>query len=135
MIELSTHFSMECAHFLPHVPEGHKCGRMHGHSYRCTLAMTGVIDPYRGWFTDSGDVQNAAKMLVQSRLDHRCLNEIRGLENPTAENLTQWIWAELHPALRDLGAELIAVTIHETDGTNVTYRIPPSAAARGSDEE
>jgi len=77
-------FVFDAAHWLPHVPEGHKCGRMHGHTYRVILAVEGDLDPRLGWVEDFGTLKDAFAPLL-ARLDHRCLNEIEGLENPTAD--------------------------------------------------
>lgn len=88
--ELSKTFQIESAHHLPHVPKGHKCGRIHGHSFQITLTLTGPVDEKMGWVVDYGDVKAAFKPLYD-QLDHNYLNEIPGLENPTSENLAAWI--------------------------------------------
>lgn len=97
-MEIFKEFTFEAAHRLPHVPEGHKCGRLHGHSYRVRVYVSGSIDGTIGWVMDFGDVKAAFKPIL-NRLDHYYLNEIAGLENPTSEVLAQWIWGELKPRL------------------------------------
>lgn len=106
----------EAAHALPHVPEGHKCRRLHGHNFRCEVHVTGAVDPHRGWVVDFDEIR-AAFAPLRAKLDHQYLNEIEGLENPTSENLARWIWDRLKPALPGLSA----IVIHETDDARCVY--------------
>jgi len=110
-------FTIEAAHRLPHVPAGHKCARLHGHSFRIELRVTGEPDPHTGWIMDFADIKAAFQPLYE-QLDHRYLNDLEGLENPTSERLAQWIWARLKPALPLLGE----VVIHETCTSGCRYR-------------
>lgn len=87
-------FTFEAAHFLPHVPDTHRCRRMHGHSYRIELTLEGPVDEQTGFVADFFDIEAAFAPLL-ARLDHYCLNEVEGLENPTAEHIAIWIWARL----------------------------------------
>lgn len=82
-------FTFEAAHYLPHVPKGHKCGRLHGHSYKVRLHFIGDANTYEGWFIDFGDIKKAFKPILD-QLDHHYLNEV--IPNPTAENLAKWIY-------------------------------------------
>ena len=91
-------FTFDSAHYLPHVPESHKCRRMHGHTYRLRLYITGALDPRLGWVMDFADIKAAWKT-IEAQLDHRCLNEVEGLANPTAEHIAAWIWQQLKPKL------------------------------------
>jgi 6-pyruvoyltetrahydropterin/6-carboxytetrahydropterin synthase len=116
-VELEKDFSLECAHFLPHVPEGHKCRRMHGHSFRVTVKLEGEVDERLGWLRDYADVSRAFAPIHEA-LDHRCLNEVEGLENPTSEVLARWIHARLAPALELLSAVVVA----ETCTARCTYK-------------
>lgn len=116
-VELRKTFRFESAHRLPHVPEGHKCRRLHGHSYRITVECAGECDPHMGWLIDYADIKDAFQPLWEA-LDHRFLNEIEGLENPTSEVLAAWIWDRLKPRLTPLSA----VTVHETCTSECTYR-------------
>src|SRR5215831_19584136 len=109
LVDLVKEFSFEAAHRLPRVPEDHKCARLHGHSFRCEIAVRGEVDPKTGWFIDYAEITEAFEPLRQ-RLDHYYLNEIEGLENPTSEHLARWIWQRLEPRL----PELTAVTVFET---------------------
>ena len=108
-MKIAQAFTFEAAHYLPNVPSTHRCHRMHGHSYRVVLELSGVVDPVTGFVADFFDIEAAFAPLL-AELDHRCLNEIAGLANPTAENIALWIWQRVKPAL----AQLAAVTVHET---------------------
>ena len=90
-MKITQAFTFEAAHRLPNVPETHRCHRMHGHSYRVELTVSGAVDPRTGWVVDFFDMESIfAPVLLQ--LDHYCLNEVAGLDNPTAENIAAWIW-------------------------------------------
>ncbi len=108
-MEIFKQFSIEAAHWLPNVPPGHKCGRMHGHSFQIEVHISGPVDPELGWVLDFADIK-AAFQPIEERIDHYCLNEVPGLENPTSENLARWIWTELHPALPQLNKIVIRET-------------------------
>lgn len=116
-MEIYKEFSFEAAHRLPNVPEGHKCGRLHGHSFKVQLHLSGALGEKSGWIMDFGDLKQAFKPLFE-QLDHHYLNEIDGLENPTSENLARWIWRQLRPNL----PELSAVLVKETASTGSLYR-------------
>lgn len=116
-VELTREFTFEAAHRLPETPEGHKCRRLHGHSYRITVEVSGEIDPQTGWLIDFADLKEAWQPL-HDQLDHYYLNEVEGLENPTSEILARWIWTRLEPSLPILSA----ITVHETCTTACTYR-------------
>ena len=115
-MEIFREFTFEAAHRLPNVPAGHKCARLHGHSYRVEIHLTGAVDPVAGWVTDFGDVKHAFRPLHE-QLDHNYLNEVPGLENPTSEVLAQWIWRRLADIL-----PLSAVVIRETCTSGCVYR-------------
>lgn len=102
-------FTLESAHRLPNVPPGHKCARVHGHSFRVELHVSGPVDPHLGWVMDFADIKQVFEPLYL-RLDHRYLNDVPGLENPTSENLARYIWRELKPEL----PQLARVVVHET---------------------
>jgi 6-pyruvoyltetrahydropterin/6-carboxytetrahydropterin synthase len=89
--EITKEFTFESAHFLPHVPQGHKCSRVHGHSYRIEVTLQGPLNPERGWVVDFGEL-TAAWEPLRAQLDHRLLNDIPGLENPTSELLAAWLY-------------------------------------------
>lgn len=115
-IELVKDFRFEAAHWLPNVPEGHKCRRMHGHSFRGEVAVRGEVDPVTGWIIDFADLKRAIDPVV-SLLDHYLLNEIEGLRNPTSELLAGWIWNKLAGNVPGL----YRVTIEETCTTRCHY--------------
>jgi 6-pyruvoyltetrahydropterin/6-carboxytetrahydropterin synthase len=97
-MELFKQFSIEAAHWLPNVPEDHKCRRMHGHSFQIQVHVRGPVDPQLGWVMDFAEIK-AAFAPVEDEIDHRCLNDVEGLENPTSENLARWLWKRLRLAL------------------------------------
>lgn len=102
-------FTVEAAHRLPNVPAGHKCGRLHGHSFRLELHVAGAVDSKTGWIMDFTDIK-AAFQPTYDRLDHHYLNEIEGLANPTSENLAQWIWQQVKPTLPQLARVIVRET-------------------------
>jgi 6-pyruvoyltetrahydropterin/6-carboxytetrahydropterin synthase len=116
VVELVKDFRFEAAHYLPNVPDGHKCRRMHGHSFRGEVAVRGPIDPHLGWVMDFADLRVATDPIVKT-LDHYVLNEIAGLDNPTSERLAIWIWNQLAPAV----PLLHRVTIEETCTSRCHY--------------
>jgi 6-pyruvoyltetrahydropterin/6-carboxytetrahydropterin synthase len=117
MMEVFREYTFEAAHRLPNVPYGHKCGRLHGHSYRVAVHVEGPVEPRSGWVMDFGDLKTAFEP-VHKQLDHTYLNEIEGLDNPTSEALAAWIWEQLIPGLPGL----TAVTVRETCTSGCTYR-------------
>ena len=116
-LELRKSFQFEAAHLLPHLPEGHKCRRLHGHSFRAEIVVSGPCDPKLGWVMDYADISEAFKPIWQ-KLDHYYLNEIPGLENPTSENIAVWIWNQLKPNL----PLLAEVEVAETCTARCVYR-------------
>lgn len=110
-------FTLEAAHRLPNVPPGHKCARLHGHSFRIEVRVSGEPGADTGWVMDFGDIK-AAFQPIHDQLDHHYLNEIEGLENPTSERLAIWIWERLKPLLPALSE----IVIHETCTSGCRYR-------------
>lgn len=108
-MKITQAFRFEAAHRLPKVPPTHRCHRMHGHSYRVELELEGTVDPSTGFVVDFFDIEAAFGPLLRA-LDHHCLNDIDGLDNPTAENIAVWIWRQIAPAL----PQLAAVRVFET---------------------
>lgn len=116
-MEIFKEFTFEAAHDLPNTPDGHKCRRLHGHSFRVRLAVEGPVDEHTGWVMDFAEIK-AAFHPIWERLDHHYLNDIPGLENPTSEVIAKWIWGELKPAL----PQLSEVKLWETCTAGCTYR-------------
>jgi 6-pyruvoyltetrahydropterin/6-carboxytetrahydropterin synthase len=116
-VRLVREFSFEAAHRLPSAPADNKCARLHGHSFRVELVCEGAFDPASGWLVDFAVVKRAFDPCL-AQLDHRYLNEIEGLENPTAENLARWIWLRVKPSL----PWLMQVTVLETCTARCEYR-------------
>jgi 6-pyruvoyltetrahydropterin/6-carboxytetrahydropterin synthase len=108
-MEVFKEFTIEAAHWLPNVPEGHKCRRLHGHSFRIAIHVRGPLDPQLGWVIDFADIKSAFQT-IEDQIDHRCLNEVEGLENPTSENLARWLWVRLQPALPALSSIVVQET-------------------------
>ncbi len=119
MHTLAKRFRFDAAHFLPMVPEEHKCRRVHGHSFEVEISVRGEIDPERGWVIDYGDLGGAVRAVLDP-LDHALLNAIPDLENPTSELLAAWIWERLQPRLPGL----YRVTIFETPHSRCEYEGP-----------
>lgn len=115
-VRLAKSFDFEAAHWLPSFPEGHKCRRMHGHSFRVEVIVAGDVPAQRGYLIDYGDIKAAVEPLREI-LDHRLLNEIAGLENPTSEVIAAWVWSKLRPAL----PLLVEVVVHETCTSRCHY--------------
>jgi len=115
-VRLAKTFHFEAAHDLPTFPEGHKCRRLHGHSFRFEVIVEGEVDQAKGYLIDFGDIKKAADPLVR-QLDHYYLNDIEGLSNPTSEMLARWLWERLKPRLPLLSA----IVIHETCTSRCEY--------------
>lgn len=116
-MEIIKSFRFEAAHYLPNLPETHKCRRMHGHSFRFDVHVEGPLDPEFGWVMDFGDISRAVQPIVEE-LDHYLLNEIPGLENPTSELIAVWIWNRLKPELSGLSR----IVVYETCTARCEYR-------------
>ncbi len=114
-MEIYKEFKVEAAHRLPRVPPGHKCGRLHGHSFRVAVHVAGPLDE-RGWVMDYARISDAFEPLFE-RLDHNCLNDVEGLENPTTEEIARWIWRHLKPRL----PELSRLVLNETCTSGCIY--------------
>ena len=119
-MEIFKEFTFEAAHRLPNVPPGHKCARLHGHSFNVSVHVVGAVGAHTGWVRDFGDITCVMKPVID-RLDHYYLNEIEGLENPTSEVLARWIWDRVCDEL----PELSHVVVRETCTSGCVYRGEP----------
>jgi 6-pyruvoyltetrahydropterin/6-carboxytetrahydropterin synthase len=108
-MEIFKVFHLEAAHRLPNLPASHKCSRLHGHSFRVEVHVAGAVDAKTGWIMDFAELKERFTPVFEA-LDHRYLNEVAGLENPTSENLARWIWQKLRPALPGLAKVVVAET-------------------------
>ncbi|MBK7149001.1 MAG: 6-carboxytetrahydropterin synthase QueD [Bacteroidetes bacterium] len=115
-MEIYKTFRFEAAHYLPHVAENHKCRNMHGHSYKFTIYVQGEVNPESGWVVDFHDIKLAIAPTVDE-LDHQVLNSVLGLENPTAENITIWLWNRIKPLL----PQLSKIHLKETETSGCVY--------------
>jgi 6-pyruvoyltetrahydropterin/6-carboxytetrahydropterin synthase len=116
-VRLTKDFIIEAAQSLPKVPAGHKCARIHGHTFTIEISVEGEVDPETGWFYDHALISAAMRPIVE-QLDHSHLNDIPGLENPTIELMAGWLWEKLDPQLPGL-AEIV---IHETPRARCSYK-------------
>lgn len=113
MISIFATFSFEAAHYLPHVAEGHKCGRIHGHNWTVEIHATGPVKS-QGWILDFYEIERRWQAIYEA-VDHRVLNEIAGLENPTTETIVEWIYRKM-----DL-FEISKVVVRETPAFGAVY--------------
>ncbi len=109
-------FTFDSAHFLPHVPDGHKCKEIHGHTYHLTIFLEGPLDPELGWVMDFGDLKKSVGAVID-RLDHKFMNEIPGLENPTCEHISMWLWNQIKPGV----PQLHKIELYETPTSGAIY--------------
>lgn len=110
-------FSFDSAHYLPNVPTGHKCRNMHGHTYQLTVYINGPLDPDGGWVMDFSIVKEIVGNAL-TRIDHKLLNEVEGLDNPTCENLAIWLWKTIKPVMPLLDE----IRLNETPASGVIYK-------------
>lgn len=110
-------FHLQCARRLPALPDTHPCSRLHGHSFEVELTLSGAVDPTMGWVLDFAEIESTWQP-IHAALDHRYLNDIDGLANPTSENLAMWLWQQLKPSLADLSQ----VKVMETHDSGCVYR-------------
>ena len=115
-MEIFKSFTFEAAHLLPNVADDHKCKRLHGHSFEATIFVSNSIGKESGWVMDFADIKQAFQPIYDA-LDHRYLNEIAGLENPTSEHIACWIWQRLQPTLPMLSK----IEIRETCTSGCIY--------------
>jgi 6-pyruvoyltetrahydropterin/6-carboxytetrahydropterin synthase len=115
-MEIYREFTFDAAHFLPHLPEGHKCREMHGHTYRIRVYLKGKPVAAAGWIIDFKEMKNKISVVIDE-VDHKTLNHVPGLENPTAENITLWFWQKL----KGLFPNLSRIELKETASTGVMY--------------
>lgn len=116
-VRITKSFTLDAAHWLPNVPEEHKCGKLHGHTYKIIIGVTGDIDPITGWVIDYNEIKKTFAPIFEE-LDHKCLNDITGLENPTAEVMAKWIFEQIITSLPLLSD----VTVCETPNTEAIYK-------------
>ena len=120
-MQIFKEFTVEAAHRLPNVPAGHKCGRLHGHSFRIEVHVSGPVGESTGWVVDFADIK-AAFAPIERVLDHNYMNDVAGLENPTSEVLARWVWEQLAPALPGLSS----IVVRETCTSGCIYNGPRS---------
>lgn len=117
MMEVYREFKFDAAHLLPNITPGHRCSRMHGHTFRVVILLEGEVGKESGWVKDFGEIKRLCEPVIEE-LDHSTLNDIPGLGNPTSENIAVWIWNRLKPVIPELGM----VEVSETSSTGCRYR-------------
>ncbi len=115
-MEIFNIYYIEAARKLPSLPHSHPCARLHGHSFQVQVFVNGPLDPVTGWVMDFVEL-DAAFAPINEKLDHRYLNDIAGLENPTSENLAHWIWEQLKPTVPWLSK----IIVQETHKSGCVY--------------
>lgn len=115
-VELKQHFQVESARFLPQLDKNHPCAHMHGHSFKIILSFVGDVNPQIGWLIDYHQISQIMSPILK-QIDHRVLNEVPGLENPTSENLAKWIYDQVKSRI----SFLISVNVSETPFTECIY--------------
>ncbi|MGI8893522.1 MAG: 6-carboxytetrahydropterin synthase QueD [Bacteroidia bacterium] len=116
-MEIFKKYYFDSAHYLPNVPENHKCRNMHGHTYKLIVFVKGDTDIDKGWVMDFAELKNAINPIIEI-VDHKILNDISGLENPTCENIAKWLWIKIKEKI----PALIRIELHETPTTGVIYQ-------------
>jgi len=116
-MEIYKVFKFDAAHRLPNVLAGHKCAQLHGHSFRIEIHVRGNVDSHTGWVMDFADIAAACQSIID-QLDHKYLNDIVGLDNPTSENLARWIWQRLQPTL----PQLSKIVVQESPESGCVYK-------------
>jgi len=109
-------FTFDSAHFLPNVPDGHKCKNIHGHTYHLTVYLEDKLDEHLGWVSDFAEVKKIIKPIIEM-VDHKLINEVEGLENPTCEMLAVWLWDKIKPMV----PQLAKIQLNETPTSGAIY--------------
>jgi len=115
-MQLFKKFTFDSAHFLPNVPDGHKCKAVHGHTYQLTIFLDGDLDEHLGWLMDFAEIKKIVNQIVDL-VDHKLVNEIEGLENPTCEIFAIWFWDQIKPHIPILKS----VHLYENQTSGVIY--------------
>ena len=124
VVTVARRYELQCAHRLTMVPPAHKCSQLHGHTYMVSVELTGKIKAGTGWLIDFGAVDVAWGDLIHKTLDHKYLNEVEGLQNPTSELLAVWIARRLEVHFRGIaGVTLSAVEVAENHRSLARYEI------------
>lgn len=116
LMEIFKHFSFDSAHFLPNVPDGHKCKEIHGHTYRVVVYIEGTLESELNWVMDFAELKERIEPIVKS-VDHKLLNNIPGLENPTCEAIAVWLWNKIKQEVPALSK----IELYETPTSGVVY--------------
>jgi len=116
-LEIYKVFTFDAAHNLPNLPQSHKCRRLHGHTFKVSIYVKDKIDAKMGWVIDYNDIVGLVNPIID-QLDHRYLNDIEGLENPTSENIGKWLWLKIFPTL----PILTKIIVQESPNSGACYQ-------------
>ena len=117
-MEVFRTFRFHAARYLPNLDDSHICKKMHGHTFNLAIHIKGKINSKDGFIMDFFDIDKIVNKCIISKIDHKVLNDISQLENPTSEYLCQWIWNSLYGELNGL----FKVVLSEDHGTGIVYR-------------
>jgi 6-pyruvoyltetrahydropterin/6-carboxytetrahydropterin synthase len=115
-MQIFKQFTFDSAHFLPNVPDGHKCKEIHGHTYHLKVFIEGDLVPHLEWVMDFAELKGVIVPVIKS-IDHKLMNNLKGLENPTCENIAIWLWDQIKPHV----PQLIRIELHETPTSGAIY--------------
>lgn len=108
-------WTLSCMHHLPHLPDGHKCRRVHGHNYTVRVSVAGPVrqdGPYRGMVLDFAALDSIFQDYIHAKVDHNALNDV--IPNPTSENVARWVW-DVFEAWLPATVRLTRVEVNEKD--------------------
>ncbi len=94
-------YFFDAAHYLTNFEKNHKYSKIHGHSYEVIIRILGQADKTNNWVINYDDIDNVINPLIE-KLDHKTLNEIKDLGNPTSENLARWLWKRIKKKIKNL---------------------------------
>jgi 6-pyruvoyltetrahydropterin/6-carboxytetrahydropterin synthase len=111
-------FRFHAARHLPNLDDNHICKQTHGHTFNLTVYVEGNIDTTTGFVIDFFDIDKIVNANILSIIDHKLLNDIPNLSNPTSENLSKWIWNTLAVKIDGLSK----ISLSEDHGTGIIYK-------------
>jgi len=125
---ISRRYHFESGHFLPFVPEGHRCKRQHGHNYEIEVYVTSDELDEQGFILDFGLLDLVVQPIIAT-IDHHNLNDIEGLSNPTAELIGAWLLDKINERLNVYGnrVRVPMIRVYETKDCCAVVSIPEFA--------
>ena len=110
-------FRVHASRFLPNLPDNHICKSMHGHTFNITVSVSGNIKTEEGFIMDFFEIDKIFNKHIHSKIDHKILNDVSDLNNPTSEYLAIWIWNNLLEHI----PSLYRIKVSEDHGTGIIY--------------